>query len=222
MPFDLQTRLLRVLVDGEFYRVGGFSPMHVNVRVIAATHQNIEQRVKSGNFREDLLHRLNVVRVHVPPLRKRPEDIVALLTHFLAVAASELHTETKILLPETEHFLANAEWRGNVRQLRNFCYWITIMAPGRDIHLDDLPPELRATPALSNASNWQADLYSWIDKKIAAGGTDLLTQVIPTVEKIMIETVLRHTHGKRQKAAKLLGWGRNTLTRKINELQIKS
>ncbi len=222
MPFDLQTRLLRVLVDGEFHRVGGLSPLRVNVRIITATHQDIERRVTTGNFREDLLHRLNVVRVHIPPLRERPEDISMLLTHFLFLAALELRTETKILIPETEQFLACAEWPGNVRQLENFCHWITIMAPGREIHLDDLPPELRALPASGSESNWQKGLGGWIDKKIASGGTDLLTEVMPTVEQIMIEAALRHTQGKRQEAAKLLGWGRNTLTRKINELQIKS
>jgi len=157
MPADMQTRLLRVLADGEFYRVGGHTPIKVNVRIIAATHQAIEERVKEGTFREDLLHRLNVIRVHVPPLRDRPEDIIELLNHFLKLAAAELQTETKILLPEAEKFLLNAEWTGNVRQLENFCRWATVMAPGRDIHVDDLPPELQGSVESGKSfSDWEA------------------------------------------------------------------
>lgn len=221
MPADLQTRLLRVLADGEFYRVGGHTPIKVNVRIIAATHQAIEDRVKEGSFREDLLHRLNVIRVHVPPLRERPEDIVELLNHFLNLAAGELRTEAKKLLPETERFLLNAEWSGNVRQLENFCRWVTVMAPGRDIHVDDLPPELRGAGAsVKSATDWEAGLFSWINKNIENGETNLLGEALPKFERIMIEAALQQTHGKRQEAAKLLGWGRNTLTRKINELNL--
>ena len=221
MPADLQTRLLRVLADGEFYRVGGHTPIKVDVRIIAATHQDIEQRVKGGSFREDLLHRLNVIRVHVPPLRERPEDITELLNHFLKLAASELTTEAKKLMPETEKFLLNAEWTGNVRQLENFCRWVTVMAPGRDIHVDDLPPELRGSVnSETSSSDWEAGLFSWIKSNIEKGEIDLLGEALPKFERIMIEAALQHTRGKRQEAAKLLGWGRNTLTRKIKELDL--
>jgi two-component system nitrogen regulation response regulator GlnG len=221
MPADMQTRLLRVLADGEFYRVGGHTPIKVNVRTIAATHQAIEERVKEGTFREDLLHRLNVIRVHVPPLRDRPEDIIELLSHFLKLAASELQTETKILLPEAEKFLLNAQWTGNVRQLENFCRWVTVMAPGRDIHVDDLPPELQGTVESGKSfSDWEAGLFSWVSANIENGSADLLGEALPKFERTMIEAALQHTGGKRQEAAKLLGWGRNTLTRKIKELDL--
>ena len=221
MPADLQTRLLRVLADGEFYRVGGHTPVKVNVRIIAATHQAIEERVKEGTFREDLLHRLNVIRVHVPPLRERPEDIVELLNHFLNLAAAELNIERKNLLPETEKFLLNAEWTGNVRQLENFCRWVTVMAAGRDIHVDDLPPELRdSVNSERTYSDWEAGLFNWINSNIENGGTDLLSEALPKFERIMIKAALQQTGGKRQEAAKLLGWGRNTLTRKIKDLDL--
>jgi two-component system nitrogen regulation response regulator GlnG len=221
MPSDMQTRLLRVLADGEFYRVGGLTPIKVDVRIIAATHQTIEERVKEGTFREDLLHRLNVIRVHVPPLRERPEDIIELLNHFLKLAAAELQTEAKILLPEAEKFLLNAEWTGNVRQLENFCRWVTVMAPGRDIQVDDLPPELRGSAEAGKSfSDWEAGLFSWVNANIEKGSTDLLGEALPKFERTMIEAALQHTRGKRQEAAKLLGWGRNTLTRKIKELDL--
>ena len=221
MPADMQTRLLRVLADGEFYRVGGLTSIKVNVRIIAATHQTIEERVKEGTFREDLLHRLNVIRVHVPPLRERPEDIIELLNHFLKLAAAELQTEAKILLPEAEKFLLNAEWTGNVRQLENFCRWVTVMAPGRDIHVDDLPPELQGSAEPGKSfSNWEAGLFGWVSTTIENGGADLLGEALPKFERTMIEAALQHTQGKRQEAAKLLGWGRNTLTRKIKELDL--
>lgn len=221
MPADLQTRLLRVLADGEFYRVGGHTPIKVDVRIIAATHQDIEERVKEGSFREDLLHRLNVIRVHVPPLRERPEDIVELLNHFLQLAAVELKIETKKLVPETEKFLLSAEWSGNVRQLENFCRWVTVMAPGRDIHVDDLPPELRGIAGPENsATDWETSLFSWINSNLENGVTNILGEALPKFERIMIEAALQKTQGKRQEAAKLLGWGRNTLTRKINELNL--
>ncbi len=221
MPADMQTRLLRVLADGEFYRVGGHAPIKVNVRIIAATHQAIEERVKEGAFREDLLHRLNVIRVHVPPLRERPEDISELLKHFLKLAATDLQMEAKILLPEAENFLLNAAWTGNVRQLENFCRWVTVMAPGRDIHVNDLPPELQgASESGKSFSDWQAGLSSWVNANIENGGADLLGEALPKFERTMIEAVLQHTQGKRQEAARLLGWGRNTLTRKIKELEL--
>jgi len=221
MPADLQTRLLRVLSDGEFYRVGGHIPIKVDVRVIAATHQNLEQRVEEGNFREDLLHRLNVIRVHVPPLRNRREDIVVLADHFLHMAAKQLNVERKNLLPDTQQFLRKLDWPGNVRQLENFCRWVTVMASGRDIHLDDLPPELRKTQAGDNKStDWEVMLRKWTEGCLTGGSKEILNDVQPKFERILIEEALKQTSGRRQDAARLLGWGRNTLTRKIKELKL--
>ena len=219
MPAELQTRLLRVLTDGEFYRVGGHVPIKVNVRVIAATHQNLEKRVGEGVFREDLLHRLNVIRVHVPPLRNRRDDIIPLADYFLHRAAQELKAERKTLLPETRRFLQSLEWPGNVRQLENFCRWVTVMASGRDIHVDDLPPELKqADITTSTSADWEDLLRKWAETVLLQGSKDILDDVVPRFERIMIEVALAQTGGRRQDAAKLLGWGRNTLTRKIKEL----
>ena len=219
MPAELQTRLLRVLTDGEFYRVGGHVPIKVNVRVIAATHQNLEKRVGEGVFREDLLHRLNVIRVHVPPLRNRREDIISLADYFLHRAAQELRAERKTLLPETQRFLQSLDWPGNVRQLENFCRWVTVMASGRDIHVDDLPPELKQADFTTSTSvDWEDLLRKWAETVLLQGSTEILNDVVPRFERIMIEVALAQTGGRRQDAAKLLGWGRNTLTRKIKEL----
>jgi two-component system nitrogen regulation response regulator GlnG len=219
MPTELQTRLLRVLADGEFYRVGGRTPTKVDVRIIAATHQNLEQRVKDGQFREDLFHRLNVIRVHIPPLRERQEDIPLLAKHFLAEAAQELNMDTKQLDSDTANFLARQEWPGNVRQLENTCRWLTVMSPGQDIHMDDLPPELKQAEVSSKTDdNWEASLRRWADTRFASGEETLLSDAVPRFERIMIDVALKHTGGRRQDAAKLLGWGRNTLTRKIKEL----
>ena len=219
MPAELQTRLLRVLADGEFYRVGGHTPTKVDVRIVAATHQDLEQRVKDGQFREDLFHRLNVIRVHMPPLRDRQEDIPLLAKHFLAEAAKELNMETKQLDEETSRYLANQQWPGNVRELENMCRWLTVMSPGQTIHMDDLPPELKqAAKTSSENDNWEANLRCWADQRFAQGEEALLDDAVPRFERIMIEIALKHTGGRRQDAAKLLGWGRNTLTRKIKEL----
>jgi two-component system nitrogen regulation response regulator GlnG len=219
MPAELQSRLLRVLSDGEFYRVGGHVPIKVDVRVIAATHQNLEKRVEEGGFREDLLHRLNVIRVHVPPLRNRREDINVLAEHFLRRAAQELHTERKTLLAETQQFLYKLDWPGNVRQLENFCRWVTVMASGRDIHIDDLPPELKKTETIRDTSTgWETMLRKWTEISLLQGSKEILNDVVPKFERIMIEVAMKQTGGRRQDAAKLLGWGRNTLTRKIKEL----
>ena len=219
MPAELQTRLLRVLADGEFYRVGGHVPIKVDVRVIAATHQNLEKRVEDGSFREDLLHRLNVIRVHVPPLRDRREDIVPLADHFLRRASQELRVERKTLLNETQLFLSKLDWPGNVRQLENFCRWVTVMASGRDIHIDDLPPELKKTDnAHDTSSDWETQLRKWTESCLLQGSKEILNDVVPRFERIMIEVALKQTGGRRQDAARLLGWGRNTLTRKIKEL----
>ncbi|GGQ03762.1 nitrogen regulation protein NR(I) [Shewanella litoralis] len=225
MPLDVQTRLLRVLADGQFYRVGGHQAVQVDVRIIAATHQNLEVLVQKGTFREDLFHRLNVIRVHLPPLSQRREDIAQLATHFLSTAAKEIGVEPKILTKETAIKLANLPWPGNVRQLENTCRWLTVMASGQEILPQDLPPELLKDPVTSQqkqtgASDWQTALTDWIDEKLAAGESDLLTEVQPEFERILLETALRHTQGHKQEAAKRLGWGRNTLTRKLKELSM--
>ncbi|MDG9923139.1 MULTISPECIES: nitrogen regulation protein NR(I) [unclassified Pseudomonas] len=222
MPADTQTRLLRVLADGEFYRVGGHTPVKVDVRIIAATHQNLESLVQAGKFREDLFHRLNVIRIHIPRLADRREDIPTLARHFLGRAAQELAVEPKLLKSETEDYLKHLPWPGNVRQLENTCRWITVMASGREVHIDDLPPELLTQPQESApAANWEQALRQWADQALARGQSSLLDSAVPAFERIMIETALKHTAGRRRDAAVLLGWGRNTLTRKIKELGMK-
>nr|MBS0020445.1 nitrogen regulation protein NR(I) [Gammaproteobacteria bacterium] len=218
MPAELQTRLLRVLAEGEFFRVGGHLPICVDVRIIAATHQNLEQRVREGRFREDLFHRLNVIRIHVPALRERREDVPLLARHFLNSAARELNIEPKTLRPEAEAYLTGLDWPGNVRQLENTCRWLTVMASGNEIHLDDLPPELRDSasgPAPGN--DWETLLRHWVEQRLSRAESPVLHIAVPRFERILIESALRHTGGRRQEAAKLLGWGRNTLTRKIKE-----
>ncbi|MCG9721988.1 nitrogen regulation protein NR(I) [Shewanella sp. Isolate7] len=222
MPLDVQTRLLRVLADGQFYRIGGHSPVQVDVRIIAATHQNLESLVAKGDFREDLFHRLNVIRVHLPPLSQRREDIPQLARHFLATAAKEISVEPKILTKATADTLASLPWPGNVRQLENTCRWLMVMASGQEILPQDLPPEL-LTPSTSQDSasqGWQEALTQWIDQRLSEGESDLLTQIQPAFEKILLETALKHTKGHKQEAAKRLGWGRNTLTRKLKELEM--
>ncbi|HKK06573.1 MAG TPA: nitrogen regulation protein NR(I) [Gammaproteobacteria bacterium] len=219
MPPELQTRLLRVLADGEFYRVGGHDPVKVDVRIIAATHQDLEKRVAEGLFREDLFHRLNVIRIHIPPMRERREDIPLLARYFLTTAATELNVEPKVLEAEAEAFLSRLDWPGNVRQLENTCRWLTVMSPGKVIKMDDLPPELTGAMGEGGTSDdWEAALRRWADRHITRGDTALLDTAMPQFERIMIEMALRHTGGRRQDAARLLGWGRNTLTRKIKEL----
>ncbi len=223
MPADTQTRLLRVLADGEFYRVGGHTPVNVDVRIIAATHQNLEQLVQLGTFREDLFHRLNVIRIHIPKLAERREDIPRLMQFFFQSAAEELGGEPKILLPETERFLSGLQWPGNVRQLENTCRWITVMAAGREVHLADLPPELGNTsePVVGPAdTNWHEMLRQWAHNELANGKHRILEHATPQFEQVMIEVALHHTQGRKKDAADLLGWGRNTLTRKIKELDI--
>ncbi|WP_346796616.1 nitrogen regulation protein NR(I) [Halomonas sp. Bachu 37] len=219
MPAETQTRLLRVLADGEFYRVGGHTPVKVDVRIIAATHQNLERLVEDGRFREDLFHRLNVIRVHLPRLAERREDIPRLSRHFLAEAAKELSTEIKVLTPEAETHLTRLSWPGNVRQLENICRWLTVMASGREVLVEDLPPELREIgSADSPQGDWRNAFRDWADRALAEGHTHLLEEAVPDFERILIETALKHTGGRKGEAAELLGWGRNTLTRKLKTL----
>lgn len=219
MSPQLQTRLLRVLAEGEFYRVGGQVPVRVDVRVIAATHQDLEERVKQNLFREDLLHRLNVIRIEVPPLRQRREDIPELLMHYLTEAAVELGVEPKTLTPEAAAALSNFDWPGNVRQLVNACRRLTVTAPGREIKAEDIPSDLGGIPGPARLQDeWTRQLTNWAEKRLAAGETPLLDDAMPEFERTLIRAALRKAEGGRQEAAKLLGWGRNTLTRKLKEL----
>jgi two-component system nitrogen regulation response regulator GlnG len=223
MPMETQTRLLRVLSDGEFYRVGGLSPIKADVRVIAATHQNLEERVKEHLFREDLYHRLNVIPIHLPKLADRREDIPALMDHFLGRAAQQMGVEKKQLRQETSHYLTGLSWPGNVRQLENFCSWITVMASGREIFINDLPEEfLNPTTQGEVTGSWAQNLKSWADQELSLGHSGILQQATPIFEKCMIEVALKHSGGRKRDASELLGWGRNTLTRKIKELGIEN
>ena len=223
MPAETQTRLLRVLADGEFFRVGGASPVKADVRIIAATHQNLEALVAQGKFREDLFHRINVIRIHIPKLSERAEDIPQLTQYFLGKAAKELEVEEKVLTAEASRFLSQLPWPGNVRQLENTCRWLTVMAAGREVRTEDLPPELLTPPAPNHQEDgeisWQATLAAWARQRLAAGESNVLRHALPEFERIMIEAALNHTGGRRAEAAETLGWGRNTLTRKIKELE---
>jgi two-component system nitrogen regulation response regulator GlnG len=223
MPLDVQTRLLRVLADGQFYRVGGHQAIQVDVRIIAATHQDLEQKVKDGDFREDLFHRLNVIRIHIPPLKERREDISLLAQHFLNNVAAELNVESKQLTDATKEYLSQLPWPGNVRQLENICRWLMVMASGQEVHITDLPPELsnQATEK-SNSEHplWQTSLEQWTLTELKQGEQNVLANALPEFERIMLKAALSFTQGKKQEAAKLLGWGRNTLTRKLKELDI--
>jgi two-component system nitrogen regulation response regulator GlnG len=256
MPFDLQTRLLRVLSDGHFYRVGGHQSLKANVRVIAATHQNLEQRVREGLFREDLYHRLNVIRLRLPSLRERRDDIPLLVRHFLAQSARQLGVEAKRLSDQAMHFLASLDLPGNVRQLENLCNWITVMAPGQTVEIKDLPVELTAgmvAPLNSTSSSHQPiaslaepiltetnhvaapplmltqdDRSNWImlleteaARMLSAGKPEVMDALGRQFESALIKTALRHTHGRKNDAAIRLGIGRNTITRKIQELGIE-
>ncbi|MFG6458450.1 nitrogen regulation protein NR(I) [Roseateles sp. BYS96W] len=247
MPFELQTRLLRVLSDGQFYRVGGHSPMRSNVRVIAATHQNLEERVRQGVFREDLFHRLNVIRLRLPPLRERKEDVPALARHFLQRSATELGVEPKRLSDAALAVLSNFEFPGNVRQLENICHWLSVMAPSQVVEPKDLPDEIQpgyvgapstlltapsvappvagaavqpvAAPAnTSSGEGWLADMAADARARLAAGETDVWDALTKRFEAQLILTALDITRGRRIEAAQKLGIGRNTITRKIQEL----
>lgn len=221
MPADTQTRLLRVLADGEFYRVGGHTPITVDVRIIAATHQDLEALVEEKRFREDLFHRLNVIRIHIPKLADRQEDIPKLTHYFFNKAAADLQVEPKVLLPETEDYLRTLPWPGNVRQLENTCRWVTVMGSGREVHIGDLPPEILAeqkSSSMTFANNWESHLRHWAETSLNDGETNILQRAVPVFEKVLIDTALQYTSGRKRDAAELLGWGRNTLTRKLKEL----
>jgi len=223
MPIDLQTRLLRVLSEGQFYRVGGQDLINVDVRVIAATHQDLETLVKSGQFREDLFHRLNVIRIKVPPLRERVEDIPLLSQYFLNKSANQLNVKLKSLSPEVIEYFKNLYWQGNVRQLENICHWLTVMAPGNVVNVSDLPAELNSEPVSSGStsSNWQENLGREVSKILLTGEVNIFKDYTNIFEKELIIQALRYTNGRKVEAAKLLGIGRNTITRKIKELEIK-
>ena len=221
MPAELQTRLLRVLSDGHFYRVGGHQPIKANVRVIAATHQNLEARVKQGLFREDLFHRLNVIRLRLPPLRERREDIPLLAKYFLQKSARELGVEAKRMSEPTLKYLSAQDFPGNVRQIENLCHWLTVMAPSVTVEIKDLPPDIRSD-ATTAAQNWVAVLEKEVETLLNRGDTAIMDGLVRQFEKTLIVKALAHTGGRRIEASQLLGLGRNTLTRKIHELGIES
>ena len=221
MQLETQTRLLRVLSNGEFYRVGGREPIKVDVRIITATHQNIEDLVKAGNFREDLFHRLNVIKLSLPKLNERKEDIPTLVKHFFQKSSDELAEEKKYLSAEVEDYFMTLSWPGNVRQLENTCRWLTVMSPTREVKLEDLPDDLKVEN-IENINDWTKVLQSWSENYLAKGNNNLLEEAIPDFERTIIKVALNKTMGRKKEAAELLGWGRNTLTRKIKELGLDS
>jgi two-component system nitrogen regulation response regulator GlnG len=224
MPADLQTRLLRVLADKEFYRVGGRYPTRVDVRVIAATHQDLEGSVQRGQFREDLFHRLNVIRLKIPPLRERVEDIQLLAEYFLHAAGEEMAVEIKTLSREALAAFLRYAWPGNVRELENVCHRLTVMAAAREIREEDLPVEIRGCDLgafETDALQWEKALRQWAELQLRRGGQGVLERAVPAFERVLIAVALERTGGRRQDAARLLGWGRNTLTRKIRELHME-
>jgi two-component system nitrogen regulation response regulator GlnG len=219
MPAELQTRLLRVLSDGNYYRVGGHQPIKANVRIIAATHQNLDERVKQGLFREDLFHRLNVIRLRLPPLRERREDIPVLAKHFLQKSAKELGVEQKILSETALNYLAAQDIPGNVRQLENLCHWLTVMTPTQQVEIADLPAEWRdGAQTAPAASDWRSALAQQAAMALQRNESNILDTLTKEFERTLITQALQHTGGRRIEAATLLGMGRNTLTRKIQEL----
>jgi two-component system nitrogen regulation response regulator GlnG len=228
--------LLRVLADGEFYRVGGHIPVRVDVRIVAATHQDLEKLVHDGRFREDLYHRLNVIRIHIPKLAHRSEDIPMLAQHFLARAGKELGVSPKILRPETQEYIQKLPWPGNVRQLENTCRWLTVMITGREVYPEDLPSELKQIPISKTDDqgqiqagvdrialhHWDELLGQWAIQKLKNGEMKILDIATPMFERTLINAALQQTRGRKRHAAELLGWGRNTLTRKLKELGMDS
>ncbi|HEX4299251.1 MAG TPA: nitrogen regulation protein NR(I) [Gammaproteobacteria bacterium] len=213
----LQTRLLRVLAEGEFYRVGGHEAVKVDVRIIAATHQDLQARVEEGTFREDLFHRLNVVHVHMPALRERREDIPLLLEHFMDAAARELNVAAKRLTADALQALSERPWPGNVRELKNFCRRLMLMAPGRIVHKSDLGEVETSRSPREESGDWRRQLRAWADAELAAGNPAALARAEAQFERILMDAALAKTAGRKQEAAGLLGWGRNTLTRKLKD-----
>jgi two-component system, NtrC family, nitrogen regulation response regulator GlnG len=218
MSMPMQTRLLRILAEGEYYRVGGQTPMHVDVRVIAATHHNLSDRVKHGMFRDDLYHRLNVVRVDLPPLRARSEDIPDLLNHYLKLAAQELEIDVKVLSKDAEERLLAYQWPGNVRELVNLCMRLSVLSPGIEIRVEDLPIESGELIATPRDSDWVTALATWADRYAMNAKTPLLEEALPRFERVLIQAALKRMQGHRREASLLLGWGRNTLTQKMKQL----
>jgi two-component system nitrogen regulation response regulator GlnG len=219
MSTAMQTRLLRVLAEGEFYRVGGQTSIHADVRIIAATHRNLQECVKQGSFREDLYHRLNVIHIHLPPLRERTEDIPGLLQHYFSVAAQQLGIEPKTLAADAAERLLVYTWPGNVRELVNLCMRLSVLAPGNEIRLEDLPAQMvTAEAGVALDSDWARSLSTWADRAAMLGNGPLLDEALPRFERALIGAALKRTQGHRREAAELLGWGRNTLSQKIREL----
>lgn len=219
MPYETQTRILRVLSSGEFYRIGGSEPITVDVRIIAATNQNLNEKVKTGAFREDLFHRLNVIRIPMPALRDRKEDIPLLAAYFFDKFSKETKSETKILTDEVIDLFANLIWPGNVLQLQNLCHSLTVLSSAQEITISDLPNDLliqKKGPELT----WNDLLEIWATERLSNGDDHILNSTIPVFEKTMIKVAMKATKGKKSEAANLLGWGRNTLARKMNELDL--
>ena len=221
MPAKLQTRLLRVLSDRKFYRVGGHTQIEVDVRIIAATNQDLKKRVAEGRFREDLFHRLNVIHIALPPLRERGQDIPLLAEHFLQQTARELDVDRKHLSPDAMSALCVFHWPGNVRQLENVCRWVTVMASGQAVNKDQLPPEIGPVAHRAGKDSWQRQLQEVVEEKLLLDETNLLNSLGHSFERILLEAAMKHTDGHKQAAAKHLGWGRNTLTRKLRELGLE-
>jgi two-component system nitrogen regulation response regulator GlnG len=218
MSMAMQTRLLRVLAEGEFYRVGGQTSIHADVRIIAATHRNLQDCVKQSVFREDLYHRLNVIHIQLPPLRDRSEDIPGLLRHYFKVAAQELAIEPKTLAKDAADRMLVYRWPGNVRELVNLCMRLSVLAPGNEIRVEDLPSELITGDAGGPMdSDWAHSLSTWADRAAMSGNVPLLNEALPKFERALIGAALKRTQGHRREAAELLGWGRNTLTQKMRE-----
>jgi two-component system nitrogen regulation response regulator GlnG len=228
MPFELQTRLLRVLSEGTFYRVGGAQPVRVDVRIVAATHQPLEERVQEGKFREDLFHRLNVIRLRLPALRERREDVADLAKHFLSVAARAVGVPAKRLSDAAVQALSQFDYPGNVRQLENFCHWLTVMAPGQTVEVGDLPPEVRAAKAsaiqvssaqdLGSTQTWQQLLALDANVRLSRSEPEVWTVLTRQFERTLLQSSLEVCRGRRVEAAARLGMGRNTITRKLREL----
>jgi two-component system nitrogen regulation response regulator GlnG len=217
MPLPLQTRLLRVLAEGEYHRVGGRDLLEADVRVIAATHQDLEDKIAKGSFREDLYHRINVIHIALPPLRDRPEDIGLLSENFLARVANELGLEEKRLRPETLRLLEAYEWPGNVRQLLNLCRQLCVMAPGEQILPQDLPVEYRHAQRSNDSGDWLEPLRNWARRELKSQDANLVGRATFEMEAVLMDVALQETRGQRQKAARILGLGRNTLTRKLKQ-----